>query len=267
MARNKDKFMQVGEQVREYVTLTEALSWIAWRTLLDAATIKGGLCSDPSRQTTIEEAARQFSFAAGNGRLKARGRYVTDADGGDPTRVGYTDDIHVNQFNDFQQFDLDRERLQYRPASGNRVIGTWIVPMIVTAPDGATRSVQSRMGTVSASYGRAFQSYAEVKEKNRPSYSVGYEAIEVLRADLIKEFPRDTKQTTVVKRGRPRKLDHDAVTARAETLRNMQPSISIRSAAASIAHEFGPSPHTGNDWDARGVEKIIARIFQNKGDK
>ena len=162
--------MQGAEQDRKYVALAEVLSWIAFRTFLDTAGIKERLRSDPACQATLEEAARQFSFAAGDGRLKARGRYLTDADDGYQPMAAHTDDIHENRFKDFQQLNLDRDRLQHLPAKGSRVIVTWRVD-------------------TDESYARAFRSYAGVLSDEGASFSDGYTSVEVVRDDLLREFP------------------------------------------------------------------------------
>lgn len=181
--------MQSAEQDRKYVTLTEALSWIAFRTLLDATDIKERLHSDPGCQATLEKAARQFSVAAGDGRLMARGRCMTDADESRHPNAGHTDDIHPNRFRDFQQFELDRERLQHLPAKGSRVIGTWGVPTTACAPDGVVRAVTGWMDSAEEAYARAFQSYAGDLSDEGASLGSGLVGVEVHQDDLLHEFP------------------------------------------------------------------------------
>ncbi len=257
--------MQGAEQNRKFVTLTEALSWIAFRTRLDAAGIKERLRSDPASWATLNDAMQQFSIVAGDGRLKARGRFVTDDDESDHPKVGYVDDIPENQFTDLQQFDIDRERLQCLPPNGSRVLGTWGTPTSVRASDGGKRTTTAWLGKAEEYGARAFQSFAGVKKKNRPSYAAGYEMVEVTRAELLRQFPA-VPVAEKSKRGRPPEIDRDAVCARARELREQQPSLSVGAAAASLAVEFGPNPKTEQPWNARGMEKIIGPIWRNGED-
>lgn len=258
--------MQVAEQDRKFFTLTEALSWIAFRARLDVAGIKERLRSDPACWVTLNEAMQQFSIAAGDGRLKARGRFVTDADKSDHPKAGYIDDIPENQFTDLQQFDLDRERLQYLPTNGSRVLGTWGTSTSIRASDGGKLITTAWLGKAEEYGARAFQSFAGVKEKNRPSYAAGYEKVEVLRSDLVQQFPTiPVAQKTRL--GRPSEIDRDAVCARAGELREKHPNISVGAAAASLAFEFGPNPKTEKPWNARGMEKIIAPLWKSGEEK
>lgn len=181
--------MQGAKQDRKYVTLTEALSWIAFRAHLTAAGIKERLRGDPACQAALEEAARQFSVAAGDGRLMARGRYVTDSDDCRQPKAAHTDDIHENLFKDFQQFDLDRERLQHLPPKGSRVIGTWGVPATACAPDGVVRVATDWMGSADESYSRAFQSYAGGPSDEGIPFGEAIAGVEVRQDDLLREFP------------------------------------------------------------------------------
>jgi len=258
--------MQGAEQDRKFVTLTEALSWIAFRTHLDAAGIKERLRSDPAIWVTLNEAMQQFSIIASDGRLKARGRFVTDADESDDPKAGHVDDIPENQFTDLQQFDLDRERLQCLPTNGSRVLGTWGTSTSTRASDGGKLTTMAWLGKAEEYGARAFQSFAGVKEKNRSSYAAGYETVEVTRAELLQQFPAISvaKKT---KRGRPPEIDRDAVCARARELLEQQPGLSVGAAAASLAVEFGPNPKTQQPWNARGMERIIGPIWRNGEDK
>ena len=258
--------MQGTEQDRKFVALAEALSWIAFRTLLDAADIKLRLRGDPLCWATLEEAMQQFSITAGDGRLKACGMFVTDADDSDQPKAGYVDDIPENQFKNFRQFDLDRERLQYLPPNGSRVLGTWGVRTTVRDPNGVARTETNWLGKAEEYNARSFQSYAGVTEKNRPSYAAGYEKVEVLRSDLVQQFPTiPVAQKTRL--GRPSEIDRDAVCARAGELREKHPDISVGAAAASLAVEFGPNPKTGKPWNTRGMEKIIAPLWKSGEEK
>lgn len=258
--------MRGAKQGREYVTLTEALSWIAFRTLMDAGDIKERLRSDLAAWVTLEEAMQQFSIHAGDGLLRARGRFMTDVDDSDQAKAGYTDSIPENLLNDLQQFDLDRERLQYRPPNGSRVLCTWGVPASVSDPNGVLRTETKWLGKAEECSERAFQSYAGVTEKNRPNYSAGYENVEVTRADLLKQFPA-ISATPKARRGRPPEIDRGAVCARAKELREQQSDISLTSTAASISAELATNPKTGKPWDARGIERIIAPLWRSREDK
>ena len=190
--------MQGSAQNRKFVTLAEALSWIAFRTFLDVAGIKERLLAAPSCGVSLEEAMRQFSIAAGDGRLRARGRFVTDADNVDPHMTGYGTDIPENQFIDLQQFDLDRERLQCLPPSGSRVLGTWGTTTNVRSTGGDDGTVVDRLENAGEYAERTFWSYAGVKEKNLPSYAIGYEDVEVTRDDLLREYPIIQSQRPLV---------------------------------------------------------------------
>lgn len=258
--------MHGANQNRKFVTLTEALSWIAFRTHLDATGIKKLLHSDPEIWVTLNEAMQQFSIMASDGRLKARGKFVTDDEGSDHPKVGYVDDIPENQFTDLQQFDLDRERLQYLPNGGSRVLGTWGTSTSALAPDGRRITTTAWLGKATEYGARAFQSFAGAQEKNRPSYAAGYETVEVTRAELLQQFPA-ISAAEKTKRGRPPEIDRDAVCASAREMLEQQHGLSVGAAAASLAVEFGPNPKTGKPWDARGIEKIIGPIWRSGEDK
>lgn len=58
-----------------------------------------------------------------------------------------------------------------------------------------------------------------------------------------------------------RTLDHDAIRQRATDLRIAQSGISKGSTAASIIAELGPSPRTGNNFDQRHIERLIAPLW------
>ena len=191
---------------------------------------------------------------------------MTDADDSDQAKAGYVDDIPEKQFKNFRQFDLDRERLQYLPPNGSKVLSTWGVSTTVLDPNDVSRTETNWFGKAEEYNARAFQTYAGVTEKNRPSYAAGYEMVEVTRADLLQQFPV-IPVAEKASRGRPPELDRDAVGKRARELREKQLGLSIGAAAASLAAEFGPNPKTEKPWDARGMEKIIAPLWKSGEEK
>lgn len=259
--------MQSDKQNRKYVTLAEALSWIAFRTFDDAAAIKERLRNDPACQTTLEEAAEMFSNAAGDGRLRARGRFVTDADDNRQIKAGHTDDISENSFRDFQQVDLDRGSLQRLQLGGSRVLGTWSIATVAYAPNGKAPLTRKWLGSVHETYSHAFARYAGSVSDKSANLADVYDDVEVMREDLLREFrpyPNLSKNSV---RGRPRQINRDDLCARARTMLKDQPGISLTSAAASIARVIEPNPKTGKLRDARGIEKIIAPLWQRGEEK
>lgn len=264
--------MHNAEQKRKYVKLAEALSWVAFRALLDAAEIKTRLQRDPAGWATLENAARQFSVAASDGRLKARGRYVSDFHDCDQAMLQNTEDMHENHFNDFQQFDLDHDGLRRRPKKkDSRVLGTWATATVACSPDGTRRLTKGWRGSADESYARAFESFDDSNSGGKAKLADGYREVEVLFSDLSRQFPLGSTNSTASngppRSGRKRSLDHEAIRDQARELRHEQSSISIGSAAASIVTDLPANPKTGKPRDTRGIERIISPIWPPGEDK
>lgn len=61
-----------------------------------------------------------------------------------------------------------------------------------------------------------------------------------------------------------RQLNHEKIIERAGNMRKEKRGISLGSAAASIRAELPPNPKTGRPRDQRGIEKIIAHLWEGK---
>lgn len=89
--------------------------------------------------------------------------------------------------------------------------------------------------------------------------------IAVNRADLWKEFPAVDRCEAGNGGGTVpanRQLDHDAIRQRATQLREENPQLKIGPAAASVVAELGHNPKTGKPWDQRGIERLIAGLWE-----
>lgn len=257
--------MQSAKHDRKFVSLGEAISWIAFRTHLDVTGIKERLRNDSMGWSALDDAMQQLSDAAGDGRLKARGRPFAHIGKSGLPQIGDTDDIRESCFKDFQQFDLDLNRLQRLPANGRRVLGSLGIWTVAYAPDGAAQLTKGFTGTADESYARAFDGFAGAHSDDGANLGDGYIGVEVDKAGLVKAFPLPPKPSKA--RGRPRTLDHDAVRARAQIFREQAPDISLTSAAASLAVEFGLNRKSKKPYDHRGIERMIAPLWQSEGDK
>ena len=63
-----------------------------------------------------------------------------------------------------------------------------------------------------------------------------------------------------------RQLDHEKIKGRVREMRDEQPDLSIGSAAASIVAELPSNPKTGKPRDQRGIERIIAPLWEGKAE-
>lgn len=88
--------------------------------------------------------------------------------------------------------------------------------------------------------------------------------IAVCRNDLVNEFaPLEAElEGTGGTVRRKRTLDHDKVRQRAAALRMELPNLKIGPAAASIIAELGHNPKTKKPWDHRGIERLIAPLWE-----
>lgn len=250
---------------QKYVSLMEALTWIAFRTCMDVADTKVRLRSDPAVRSALEAAMQQFSVAACDGHLKARGRNFASIGGNGMPQAGDTVDIPQYSFKDYQQFDLDLHRLQRLPAKGSRVLELTGIWTVAHAPDGAAQLTKGYAATEDESFARAFQSLAGSRTVEGASLSDGYVDVEVEKAGLVTTFPPPSKLSKA--RGRPRTFDHDAARARAKELREQEPGISLTSAAASLAIEFGLRRKSMKPYNPRGMERVIAPLWQSEETK
>ena len=64
-----------------------------------------------------------------------------------------------------------------------------------------------------------------------------------------------------------RQLDYEKIRERVTIMRKQQPDLTIGSAAASIVAELPPNPKTGKPRDQRGIEKIIAPLWEGKAEQ
>ena len=63
-----------------------------------------------------------------------------------------------------------------------------------------------------------------------------------------------------------RQLDHEKIRDRVRKMRREQPTLSKGSAAASIVAELPNNPKTGKPRDQRGIERIIASLWEGKAE-
>lgn len=190
--------MRSVELEQKYVTLTAALSWIAFRTLMDASDIKARLSSDQAAGAALEKAMQQFSVAAGDGYLKARGRHFGHIGENGLPQAGDTAEIEENSFKNFQQFDLELNRLQRLPGNGSRLLGLLSIWTVLHAPDGAAQLAKGYTAPAAESYTRAFESFAGALSGGGASLSDGFVEVEVLTDDLVREYPNIQPQRRTV---------------------------------------------------------------------
>lgn len=165
---------QLGPSSGGFVSLTEALSWIAFRTLLGEPGLKAHVENDVASSDHLERAVGQFVTVASSGIVRVRGRYV--AHFRDEVALADTDDIPANRLKDFCQFDLDVGGLRRCPPGGDAIL--W-------------RGSPSR-------FEREFASYAQM-EADAPGVkpgglAEGYREVEVWRDDLMQAFPISLSQ-------------------------------------------------------------------------
>lgn len=143
-----------------FVTLSEALTWIAFgfaldRDILDRA-ISGQAFDGTDPQATLAEAMAKLAVRASGGQIAARGKYIENHSI-DESRV-LTAPIEPVRFEDFAQFDILHDGLRYGTGL------TWL---------NETSAVE-----------RVFQ---ERRDQFR--------SVKVCRADLIRFFPPDFDNT------------------------------------------------------------------------
>lgn len=86
------------------------------------------------------------------------------------------------------------------------------------------------------------------------------------RADVVNAFV-SSRPATNTKRGNVspnRKMDHGAVIAMAQQWLQDDPTLKIGPAAASISATIAPNPKTGNPFNQRGIERIIAHLWRGE---
>jgi hypothetical protein len=91
--------------------------------------------------------------------------------------------------------------------------------------------------------------------------------IAVHRGELWAAFPAPDGPSPTIAGGKVpanRQLNHEKIIERAREMRAERRDISLGSTAASIRAELPPNPNTGKLRDQRGIEKIIAHLWEGK---
>jgi len=88
----------------------------------------------------------------------------------------------------------------------------------------------------------------------------------VAKANAEKEFP-PASGNGEGKVPANRQLDHKKILERVREMRAEQTGLSKGSAAASIVAELPPNPKTGKPRDQRGIERIIAHLWEGKAEQ
>lgn len=216
---------------RAYVSLSETLTWIAFRNALGTTELhtvieleKGPFANKDHGLSLLETALLELHDATAKGALQVRaffapGYFIDEA------RRNSAEKLTADKLATFRQFDVRTGGLQRQP------IG---YPAIMLTDQ---------------EFSRAFKGRAD------DAFTDGYLEVEVERAGLMKRFPNQADVP------RNRQLDHEWIRERARSLKLKQPSLSKGSAAASIADELDRNPRTGKLRDARNLERIIAALW------
>lgn len=102
--------------VRPYVTLSQALSWIAFGVSFESERLIRGidqLAFGPADETNkrLEDAVSQLATLALGGDIEITGRYIESDEADDSTAL--TQIVESIRFHDFAQFDIHRDALRY----------------------------------------------------------------------------------------------------------------------------------------------------------
>jgi hypothetical protein len=209
-----------------FVTLSEALTWIAFGFALDRdgldRAISGNAFDATDPQAALSAAMAKLAIRASGDQVSTRGKYV-ESHSTDGSKV-LTSPIDPVRFEDFAQFDILYDGLRYGTGL------TWN-----NGESALERALQDR--------GDAFRS------------------VKVNRVDLLKLFPgEDTKAGGIVRPNR--KLNHEEIIQQAAAMRVTQPTISKGSAAASIVADLPPNSKSGKPRDTRHIERMIAHLWE-----
>ncbi|MBX9897891.1 MAG: hypothetical protein K2Y17_08345 [Qipengyuania sp.] len=208
----------------QFVTLSHALTWIAFGVSMDSDQLHEVLTLDRygerDPQEAVKAAVAQLVDLGRGGRIAMEGKYRESHR--DETRTLLTAPIEPTNFANYRQFNYLEDSL---------CLGTGLF----WESDGSDSII------------------------NEKGYSAFIE-IGVSRADLLREFP--PKGGGIVPANR--QLDHAEITGKAAAMLREQPGLSKGSAAASIRAELPPNPKTGKPRDQRGLERIIGHLWEGK---
>lgn len=251
------------ETPSDHVSLTEALTWIAFGELIPSDDLRKQIegdwpvdteCTEERLQrffSRIEEprplvpgfgyfqdrerglkklslAWRGLRRGVGSGAIQMWGRYTSNftlADARLADAVTLTPEILMV----FRQFDVTTGGIRRWPEG---------------SPDVLWENHPS-------SFGREFASFSG-DERARD----GYLLIQIATPGLFKSYPSDDAIPA------NRQLNHTQIISRAEAMRAERPGISKGSVAASIVAELGSNPRTKKPRDQRGIERIIGHLWE-----
>ncbi len=248
-----------------WVSLAEALTWIAFGDSLTADNLSAQVVGNPSRTThdpderlrkffsgedddatevpginhfenrksgldKLSKAWFQMRIEVDQGRIKVRGRPAANYSVYDG-RLAETKDLNGHTLATFSQFDVSTGGLRRRPLGSPAVLWKF-------DPN---------------SFDREVKSFSDDQRE-----ADGFLFVEVERAGLMRVF-RGARTNAVPAN---RQLDYDAIRRRASELRAERPAISIGSAAQSIVAEIPCNPKTGKPRDSRHIERMIAPLWE-----
>lgn len=214
------------------VSLSHAVSWLAFGISMDAATLLAALSADAfgSDLALVDRKMKHATerlVTAGTGGLPFFGKFVpVGADYG----AALTERIDTARLEDFRQFDVIYDGLRY--GTGLRY-------------DFAEQS----MIALNHVFPSPDRRYIHVKVER-----IGLTAI----TQLTPNAPQP------ISLGRPRELNPDHLRAIAAELIKKHPGISRGSTAASIIADLPLNSKTGKPRDSRGIERIIAPLWEGK---
>jgi hypothetical protein len=212
-----------------FVTLSEALTWVAFGIALDRDRLDRALNFDslPSAQPeeTLAESMAKLAAMSTGGAIEFRGKHR-------------------------QRYNEDRRSLRVQRIDPVELANHACFDIV---HDGLEFGKGLAWGSPERSFNEAFE--------DRPEDT--YCDVSVQRAALLAGFPPIQAQTHT-ERGRVppnRTLDHEEVKLRAAKMREERPAISKGSAAASIIAEIGPNPRTNKPWNNRHIERLIQPLW------
>lgn len=228
IALKPEKVAKRLPQDTPFVTLSEALTFIAFRLSLDSnglyrAIASGGFEDD--YETKLKAAVAEVTALASGGLIAVRGKYIANHWVNEKSVL--TELIEPVRFEDFACFDMLHDGLRF--GSG-----------LVWSGSG---SGLSRLSS------------------DRPD---SYRSVKINRADLMRHFLAESTDEIPTRQKPPpnRKLDHQKIIGDVMAMRAARPGISKGSAAASIVAELPVNPTSGKPRDTRHIERIIAHLWE-----
>lgn len=249
---------------RPFVSLAEALTWIAFRDAMMPDHLRKqveghrqpatdtpkeqsrkilavtdedvrdfpGMGYFDDRQLGLEkltEAWRQLRDDVDRGQIKMRGRLTSNYSLAD-ARLAKVEELTGDILATFSQFDVSMGGLRRQPEGSPDVL--W-----QNDSHSLDREIESFSGDARA--------------------ASGYMLIEVGRVGLLSAHREGERGNVAANRS----LNHEQIIGQAASMLAAQPSISKGSAAASIVADLPNNPTTGRPRDTRHVERMIAHLW------